>query len=378
MKLIKPAVNMYPLSLVGLVMVICFFSITMVSAKVANRTLALVNGEPILQSEMDKNVQALLELQQRLQPGKELSESELLEHKKNVFDQMVDDKLMLQEAKLLKIKTIQRDVEKGIEEVKRRFSRDANGTILSEQEAEKLFKEELKKEGITNKEFEERIRDQVQVINLIDQEVKAKVKQPSEEEMKKLYDDIIAINAGKTIKGLSDEELKDMKTLAKYFNDSVSERVRCRHILIRVPDNASFTDKNKARRAIGDIKKELQGGADFSNLARKYSEDTESAKNGGDLGFFVKGWMVPEFEKAAFALHVGAVSDIIETEFGYHLIKCEEKKAAAQLSYDTLPEELFGYMFQFLFQQKAKPRFEAWIQGLRKKANIKINDESLQ
>lgn len=356
----------------------CLFGIQEGSAKVINRTLALINGEPILQSEMDKNVQTLIDLQKRLQPGKGLTDEEMLEQKKNVLDQMIDDKLMLQEAKQLNMKVIQRDVEKGIEDVKRRFSRDEQGNLLTDKDAKTAFKKELKKEGITNKQFKERIRDQVRVINLIDQEVKAKVKQPSEEELKELFDKIMKIQSGKRIEGLDSEELKDLEVLAKYITDSVSERLRCRHILLRVASNATFTDKSKARRKIGDIQKQLKAGADFASLAHKHSDDTESAKNGGDLGFFVKGWMVPAFEKAAFNLRVGEVSDVVETEFGYHLIKCEERKAATHLSYDMLPEELFAYLFQFLFQQKAKPKFEAWIKALRAKANIQIKDESLK
>ncbi|MBD3271562.1 MAG: hypothetical protein GF384_03370, partial [Elusimicrobia bacterium] len=123
-----------------------------------------------------------------------------------------------------------------------------------------------------------------------------------------------------------------------------------------------------------DIEQKIKEGADFARLAREHSDDTESARNGGDLGFFVRGWMVPEFEQAAFNLRVGEVSDIVETEFGYHLIRCEEKKAAQPLELDAVQDELAAYVFQ----QKAKEKFERWVKDLRAAANIQIKDESLK
>ena len=79
---------------------------------------------------------------------------------------------------------------------------------------------------------------------------------------------------------------------------------------------------------INDVQKKLKKGDDFAELAKKYSEDPGSKDRGGDLGYFSKGDMVPPFEKAAQALDVGQVSDVVQTDFGYHIIRVEEKKAA--------------------------------------------------
>lgn len=358
----------------GLVGLLCFVFAGHVCARVVNRTVVLVNGEPILESELNKNITSLLELRKQMSPNTQISDEEILKQRKDILEQMIDDKLMLQEAKRLKIKMVQRELEKGIAQIKVRFKRDGNGNILSEKEAEKAFRRELKKEGITKKKFEERIRDQVRVINLIDQEVKAKIPQPPEKETETLFDKVKKIINGKKIKGLEEDEKKDLESLAKYFKDSIAERIRCRHILIRVESNAGFKDKNIARRKIRDIQKKLEEGADFAQLAREYSDDTESARNGGELGFFVRGWMVPEFEEAAFGLRVGEVSDIVETEFGYHLIRCEEKKTKADLSLELVHDELAAY----IYQQKAKVKFEEWIKDLRASANIQIKDETLK
>ncbi|MBD3271306.1 MAG: hypothetical protein GF384_02060, partial [Elusimicrobia bacterium] len=182
-----------------------------VSAKVVDRAVAVVNGEPILLSELEKNIESLNDIQQRLQPNRSLTESEKQQQKKDVLDQMIDDKLMLQEAKRKKIKVVKRDLEKGIAQVKSRF-RETPVDPENEEDLlkplskaeEKKFEEELKKEGITEQEFEERIRDQVRVINLIDQEVKAEVERPAEEEIKALFNKLKKILAGEKITGLEE------------------------------------------------------------------------------------------------------------------------------------------------------------------------------
>jgi peptidyl-prolyl cis-trans isomerase SurA len=121
----------------------------------------------------------------------------------------------------------------------------------------------------------------------------------------------------------------------------VRERVpeiRCAHILVNFTDEESGEPDSAAARALIDsLKTELAGGADFAELAREFSEDN-SAMNGGDLGFFGRRRMVPPFEQAAFDLEVGEVSDVVETGYGYHLIKCLEKKPYPE--FDEVKEAL--------------------------------------
>ena len=77
-----------------------------------------------------------------------------------------------------------------------------------------------------------------------------------------------------------------------------------------------------------DILAKARAGADFAELAKKYSEDEDSAKKGGDLDYFGKGRMVPQFEQKAFSMQPGEISDLVKTQFGYHIIKLVDKKAA--------------------------------------------------
>jgi parvulin-like peptidyl-prolyl isomerase len=121
---------------------------------------------------------------------------------------------------------------------------------------------------------------------------------------------------------------------------------------------------------IKDIRKKLVKGADFAQTAKEVSEDPGSKERGGELGAFSRGMMVPEFEKAAFSLAVGQLSDVVTTPFGYHLIKVDEKKAATKPAFEPVKDGLK----EFLFQQRAAKRFEEFVKDVRSKATIKIND----
>jgi len=165
-------------------------------------------------------------------------------------------------------------------------------------------------------------------------------------------------------------ELDELKALAKAVERRFGERARARHILIRVPPNASKEEKDAAFKKIKDVQARLKKGEDFSDLAGKYSQDPGSKDRGGDLGYFSRGDMVPAFDKTAFALDVGQTSDIVETDFGYHIIQLQEKKAAGKMSLDEIKDDLREY----LFQQRGAKRFETYVKDLHSKADIKVNN----
>jgi peptidyl-prolyl cis-trans isomerase D len=113
------------------------------------------------------------------------------------------------------------------------------------------------------------------------------------------------------------------------YNDNIEqyttpEQVRASHILFRTEGKDDAAVKAKAE----DVLKQAKSGADFAELARKYSEDEASAKNGGDLDFFARGKMVPEFDQVVFSMMPGQISDLVKTQFGYHIIKLVDKKPA--------------------------------------------------
>lgn len=137
------------------------------------------------------------------------------------------------------------------------------------------------------------------------------------------------------------------------------EVVRARHILIRDTD---------ALARIRAIKARLDRGADFAEEARQHSQDG-SGQNGGDLGFFQRGRMVPSFETAAFLCPVGQVTAPVQTQFGWHLIKVEEHRAAQTALYEERREDASRRALETKRQEKIK----VFIEGLRRRATVRVN-----
>lgn len=145
------------------------------------------------------------------------------------------------------------------------------------------------------------------------------------------------------------------------------EKVKASHILIGVDSAASADDKIIAREKADKLRKELAGGADFAALA-KGNSTCPSSQQGGDLGFFGKGQMVPAFEKAAFALKPGEISDVVETQFGYHIIKLTERQPAMTTDFKDVKAKIEEY----LKGQKVNEAVQKYVAEARKNAKIEI------
>nr|WP_295468294.1 peptidylprolyl isomerase [Mesorhizobium sp.] len=138
-----------------------------------------------------------------------------------------------------------------------------------------------------------------------------------------------------------------------------AEEVRARHILVKTEEEAK------------EIIAKLDGGADFEALAKEKSSDPGSGANGGDLGFFSKGQMVPEFEAAAFALEPGSYTKTpVKSEFGFHVIKLEEKRTQPPVAFDQVKDQIRQLVFRDVY-------FEA-VKQLRAGASVEIKDEALK
>lgn len=351
------------------------------------RSIATVNGEAIYLSEFENNWDEMLE-QQKKSSG-DVNEQWKAANKKMLLDQMIEERLLLQEAKKRKIVVPKRQLEEGILQVKNRFKSIAPGTKPTKEDYErplkpneqKEFMEELKSQAITEKEFETKIEDQLRVLRLSETEIRADVPLPFKEskneegeprelspgyekKSKDLYAQIEKRFNDKNFKPEAENEVDRMTELLK---SKLGESVHARHILVKSPRSDDFKKRQGALARIQALKKELDNGADFLELANQKSEGS-TAKNGGDLGFFTRGQMVPEFEKAAFSLQVGGISDVIETEFGYHILMVEERKAAKRLRYDDIKLDLANY----LYQKEMSERYDAFVLDLRKKADVKV------
>ncbi|OGS44904.1 MAG: hypothetical protein A2539_04305 [Elusimicrobia bacterium RIFOXYD2_FULL_34_15] len=338
--------NSIPKFLLLIVMFTLFANYTPLFA-IVNKTIAKVNDDVILQTDYDKVANPVVEQIKSNYSDtmtKEEIEKKITEIKKELLDQMIDQKLLLQEAKKRDLKVSKREVDNGIDTVKERFQK-RDGKTLTPTEAETEFNAELKKQNLTMNQFRDKIHDDLLINKLIESDIISRVEKPTEQELKEYY-----------------EKNKDK------LDDP--EKVSVRHILTRVSKNASIKEKSQALNKIKEVQKKLKNSEDFAKLAEEYSEDPGSAKEGGDLGFIVKGMMVKSFEDVAFKTPVGEVSDIFETEFGYHIIKVDAKKAKQKRTYEQVKDDLEKY----LRSEKNQEQYVKYMKVLRDKASISVDN----
>ncbi len=336
--------------------------------------VAKINGEAILRSELDKAESAIVEQYSELSPDFLTNSDSKKQIKKMAFDKIESETLIKQEAAKLNIKVSEREIDNGISEIKSRFSIDSKGNRLNEQQTEKYFMEELKRQNISFDEFRARIRKDLMARKLIDQTIKPKINPPNHEELKKFYDNLMLVVNGDTqsLKA-SKEEMEDYLNIANKLKEMFSERIRLRHILIK-PQSQDLASKTKAFEKAKNIRQKLLKGEDFEEIAQKESEDKESAKRGGDIGYAIKGMLPEQMEKTAFSINPGEISDIIETPFGYHIIQVTEKKIAQKIKFELVKDDISNIMMQ----QKFADELQKYVEELKKKAKIEIFDPSLK
>src|SRR5947199_1748507 len=139
---------------------------------------------------------------------------------------------------------------------------------------------------------------------------------------------------------VKDEEVAEYYALHKDDKFTEPEQVRARHILVKTAADAGADAKAAARKKAEELLAKVKAGGDFAALAKERSEDAGSAANGGDLGLFTRGRMTPAFEEAAFALQGGGLSDVVETPFGFHVIKVEEHRPGGAKPLETVHDEI--------------------------------------
>jgi len=177
---------------------------------------------------------------------------------------------------------------------------------------------------------------------------------PEKRKIRYLLIDVEALRA-KTVVPAADIEREYSNNSEQY---TTPEQVRASHILLKTEGKDDAAVKAKAEALL----KQARGGADFADLARKNSEDEASAKNGGDLDYFGRGRMVPEFDQAVFAMQPGAISDLVKTQYGYHIIKLVDKKNATTRSLAEVRQQLTDQ----LAYQRAQAQAADLAQNLEK------------
>ena len=147
------------------------------------------------------------------------------------------------------------------------------------------------------------------------------------------------------------------------------ERVHVRHILLQVPQGAAPADKQKVRQQAEDLLKRLKAGEDFAKLAQESSQDAGSRPRGGDLGLIAPGETVPPFDTAAFALtQPNALSPVVESPFGYHIIQLLERQPASTIPYEQVKDRI-GMMLK---ERQTRQQLDNRVRELRTKAKVEI------
>jgi parvulin-like peptidyl-prolyl isomerase len=305
------------------------FTVSPAGAHVLDKIVARVNGDIILMSDLKgRSMQFLSEMKRKNQP---VDEDNIHKVEKEILNEMIEERLMLQFANNNNIKILDEDIKTAIEDVKKQNN-------FTDEMLEKV----LKNENVTINDYRERLKEQMMISKVINYEVKSNI-HIEENEIKKYYE----------------EHRDEFKT---------PEEVRVRHMVFMYSEEERDSSKEEViRKKAADILNKIREGEDFAKLASIYSEDP-SAKSGGDLGYFSRGKMIKDFEDAAFILKKGEVSDVIRTPYGFHIIKCEDKKEAGFRP----AEEVSGEIEKSIFLEKMKSLKNIWMKKMKEKAFIDV------
>lgn len=347
------------------------FLATGLQAKVMDASVATVNGRPVLSSEFDTYYDGVIEQYQAAAP-------QILEQPyakdmlgKEVLRELISKELLYQAAEEAKIQVKDSEVDSGLAEIKARFAIDDTGK-QDPKGAEKRFNEALKKQHMTLKSYKNKIKKDISVKKLLEAQVQASVKPVEEADVKALYANVEAAlkNKTKALKKLEKEDpakLREAQLIAAKLKQLTAEQVRVGHIYLAVTKDMPAEEAKKKEELAKQIKKELDGGMDFSAAVKKYTEDKTALASGGDM-ILIKGIAPKEVDNAAFTLAVGKVSAPIKTEVGWHIIKVKEKRAEKEIGYEDIAQDLA----QYVAQNKIQTAMMEYVNGLADKADIKV------
>lgn len=261
------------------------------------------------------------ELQAKLGPANAPEDKEALVLKKEMLGKMIERELILQEAERLGIRVSEEEVNNGVK------------SLFMDYSPEDLEKA-LEREEINFEQWKKKAKEDLMVKKLIYQEVNSKI-------------------------SVSDKEIKE------YYEQNKKEfyqppQTRALQIVVETEEEAYR------------ILEELSLGKDFKKLAKEKSISPDAAR-GGDLGFFGKGEMPEEFDEAVFKLEKNETSDVVRTPYGFHIFKVIDKRKGGIKSLSDVKEKIKAK----LLMQKQDEQFIRWIEGLRKKSKITVNEELL-
>ena len=275
--------------------------------------------------------------------------------KERVVNELIVKTLLDEEIKKRGIKITNKDTEDAI--------KDIIDKVGSKEQLDNI----LKQNGMTSAQFRKDIAEQVKIKKLAEQLGNSDV---TDADAKKFYDqNIQRFKYPEQVKAshiLIAANRKDLEELVKAENEGkeLSEADLKAKVDAKIKEK-----KDKAEKLLAEAKKDP---SQFAKLAKENSEDPGSANNGGELGFFPKGKMVPEFEKAAFALKPNTLSGLVQTQYGYHIIYVTDRKAAGQEPFEKVQKDIKEY----LKNQKQVELIDNLVESLKKNATIEFVDPS--
>ena len=286
--------------------------------------VARVNGESIAKAEFEDAVKSI-----EGQAGRPVPAEERDKVYRMVLDQLVTGHVLLQESRNRKVVVPDAEIESRIGQLRQRFP------------SEDEYKKALASRNLTPDKVREELKKQLAIEKMIETEVTPQI-------------------------SVSDHDVKDFYDKnPQQFQQP--ESWRASHILLMVPQDATDAQKKETRAKIDDVLKQVKAGGDFAELAKKFSQDG-SAQAGGDLNYFPKGQMVKPFEDAVAALKVGDVSGVVETQFGFHVIKLTDVRPARTVPLTEVNKKIGDYLLNRVRQEKAG----AFVESLKAKSKIEV------
>jgi peptidyl-prolyl cis-trans isomerase SurA len=290
-------------------------------ARVVERVIARINNDIVTQRQYDEERKNLRARLAQDYSGMEL-ESQYREQSKNLLRDLIDQDLMVQKAKDLGI-NVETDVVKRLDDIRKQ------NNIANQDALQKM----VEKQGLVWEDFQDQIRRQLQMREVIGREVGGRII-VSHEEARKYFD-------------------------AHKDQFSSPEGVRLGEILISNDKHKPDEVEQRAKDALA----ELKSGQKFSVVAKKYS-DSDSAQDGGDVGFFKAGTLAPELEAAVRKLDAGQTSDLIKTKFGYDIIKVLDRRHAGIPSYEDVEQQVTNH----LYDERIQTSLRKYLNTLRQES----------
>lgn len=300
--------------------------------EVVDQIAAVIEGEIITMAELEeKAAPYMAKLDEVKEPA--AREAQRLEIMRRVLDIEVGDRIVTAELERSrdKLGVTDADVDRAVQEVQKM------NRLTQEQLQAALYAQ-----GITWVEYRKKLKDQIERTRLIQFQVQGKVQ----------------INDGDV----------NRRCLERQRVTTKEVELCAAHILRMIPKGASERDIDDLHSRMSKLQSELKAGADFSSYALKYSDDKGAPD--GNLGCFGKGEMVEPFERAAFALKPGEISAVVRTEFGFHIIKLNERRTPPPAS--CTDEALLTEIKNTLYQEEMERQMSLWLSDLRKKRFVDV------